>query len=315
MRGIVWAVAVIGVGTFAFGGCKPKVGGKCTSGQEVCTDKANGLACGSDNKFYSISCGGPDGCKSGSSGFTCDNSLASAGDGCETDDDVSCSTDKKAALECHNNKFEVGSTCKGPKGCVLDGDKISCDDDVADENDPCHFDDDYACTSDKQRVLRCKDKKMVAYNACRGPNGCVIKEEPVEHKIEFECDDTVAQVGDACDTEGNPACSVDKANLLQCKSGTFQQHRACAGCSYDSHSERFFCGGTAAGNHTGNHHTGHLAGGTAGGNLATSGSAHPATSGATAASAHAPAGSASHGTTPAASASHAPAAASASAHH
>lgn len=306
-RGIAWVTTCIGIATFALGGCKPKVGAKCNSGQEICVDKSNGLFCGSDNKFAAMSCGGPKGCEQGSQGFSCDNSLASAGDGCETDDDVSCSTDKKAALECHDNKFAVGSTCKGPKGCTLNDDKISCDNDTADVDDPCHFDDDYACTSDKQLVLRCLSKKMVAYNACRGPNGCVIKEEPLEHKIEFDCDDTFANVGDNCDTEGNPACSTDKKSLLKCTSGKFVAHKSCnSGCDYDTKRERFSCDG-AAGSHVG--HTAAAkaaaaAGGTAGGtqtstahpgaSAAAAGSAHPATSAAPATSAHAASSASAH---------------------
>ena len=322
-RGIAWVATCIGIATFALGGCKPKVGAKCNSGQEICVDKSNGLFCGSDNKFAAMSCGGPKGCEQGSQGFSCDNSLASAGDGCETNDDVSCSTDKKAALECHNNKFEVGSTCKGPKGCTLDDDKISCDNNTADVDDPCHFDDDYACASDKQTVLKCTANKMVAYNACRGPNGCVIKEEPLEHKIEFDCDDTFANAGDNCDTEGNPACSTDKKSLLKCTGGKFVAHKTCgSGCDYDTKRERFFCDGQA-GTHTA--HSTSKASGAAGGTAATAGSAgahlaataaiasaHPATSAtAPVASAHPAASTSAH---PATTTSAHPATTS-SAHH
>ncbi|MEO9233516.1 MAG: hypothetical protein ABI421_09300 [Polyangiaceae bacterium] len=253
MRGNRWVVAGVAVAALVLGGCKPKVGAKCNSGQEICTDKASGLFCGADNKFAAMSCGGPDGCKQSQQGFACDNSLATATDGCETNDDVACAADKKAALECHSNKFEVGSTCKGPKGCTIADDKISCDNDISDEGDACHFDDDYACTTDKQLVLRCKDKKMLAYNACRGPNGCVIKEEPVEHKIEFDCDDSVAQLGDSCDTESEEACTSDKKALLICKSAKFVAHKTCSGaqgCVYEPHGDRYFCDGAGAGTGT-----------------------------------------------------------------
>jgi hypothetical protein len=248
MRGNRWVVAGVAIAALVLGGCKPKVGAKCNSGQEICTDKSNGLFCGADNKFAAMSCGGPQGCQQSAQGFACDNSLATAADGCETNDDVACSVDKKAALECHTNTFAVGSTCKGPKGCTIADDKISCDNDISDEGDACHFDDDYACTTDKQLVLRCKDKKMLAYNACRGPNGCVIKEEPVEHKIEFDCDDSVAQIGDACDTESEEACTADKKSLLICKTAKFVAHKTCSGpqgCVYEPRGDRYFCDGAS----------------------------------------------------------------------
>jgi hypothetical protein len=250
MRGNRWVVAGVAIAALVLGGCKPKVGAKCNAGQEICTDKANGLFCGADSKFAAMSCGGPQGCQQSAQGFACDNSLATVGDGCETNDDVACSVDKKAALECHANTFAVGSTCKGPKGCTIADDKISCDNDISDEGDACHFDDDYACTTDKQLVLRCKDKKMVAYNACRGPNACVIKEEPVEHKIEFDCDDSVAQIGDACDTESEEACTADKKALLICKSAKFVAHKTCSGptgCNYEPRGDRYFCDGAGGG--------------------------------------------------------------------
>ncbi|HEX7664452.1 MAG TPA: hypothetical protein VF407_08080, partial [Polyangiaceae bacterium] len=290
-----WAVGAVVAATFAMGGCKPKVGAKCKSGQEQCTDKANGLFCGSDDKYAAMSCGGPKGCVQTGQDVNCDNSLASAGDGCETEDDVSCSTDKKAALECHGGKFDVGSTCKGPKGCTLDDDKISCDNNVADVNDACHFDDDYACWTDKQIVLRCESKKMIAYNACRGPNGCVVKEEPIEKKVVFDCDDTFANEGDACDNEGNPACSTDKKNLLKCTSGKFAVKKACGGakgCEYDTASERFFCDGSAAGNHTASQTKKAATGGTASGTTPAASASHAAASSSAPASATASASAA-----------------------
>ncbi|MEO8874355.1 MAG: hypothetical protein ABI461_02110 [Polyangiaceae bacterium] len=291
-------MACVAIAALELVGCKPKVGAKCNAGQEICTDKAGGLFCGADSKFAAMSCGGPAGCVQSAQGFACDNSLATTADGCETNDDVACAADKKAALECHDNKFTVGSTCKGPKGCTIADDKISCDNDTADENDPCHFDDDYACTTDKQLVLRCKDKKMLPYNACRGPNGCVIKEEPLEHKIEFDCDDSIAQIGDSCDTDTEEACSVDKKALLICKDAKFAAHKTCGGaqgCVFEAKQDRYFCDGASA-------KTGTIV-------------AHPGS----AASAATAAASARAGTAPSASAAHPAASASAhpaaSAHH
>ena len=38
-------------------------------------------------------------------------------------------------------------------------------------------------------------------------------------------------VGDICDEEGEPACAMDKKELLHCKAGKFTKVRACKRCT------------------------------------------------------------------------------------
>ncbi len=235
----------------ALAGCKPQVGGKCNANQVACADKTTGLFCGSDGKFATMSCAGPLGCTQNGTEVDCDNSVASNSDGCNTPGDVACATDHKAALECKDGKFSVGSTCKGPGGCKITGDKITCDNDTSDVGDACHFNGDYACTSDKSTVLRCDNNKMVALNSCRGPHACRIIELPQENKVEFACDDSLAQDGDPCDTNGEEACSMDKKSLFTCQSNKFANAKACSGpggCQYEEKGDRFACdsGGATA---------------------------------------------------------------------
>jgi hypothetical protein len=175
----------------------------------------------------------------------CDNSLATLSDGCAEKGDVACAVDKKAALECQDNKFVVGETCKGARGCeVKDGDKIRCDNDVSDADDPCHFVNDYACTPDKGMLLKCLDHKMTKLNSCRGHKGCRVFEIPEEKKIEFVCDDSVAMENDPCDEDNEHACSMDKKAIYVCKSNKFVSLKACPGpqgCSFDDKAEKFSC--------------------------------------------------------------------------
>ena len=145
--------------------------------------------------------------KAGAGAVTCDDTIAQLGDGCDEENEVACQVDKKAALECHKNVFTVGETCKGPKGCVVNGEKISCDNDIADTGDPCHFDGDYACSSDNKMAFKCTAKVMTPLNSCRGDKGCRVVELAAEHKVEFICDDSLAVIGDPCDEEGEHACS------------------------------------------------------------------------------------------------------------
>jgi hypothetical protein len=227
--------------------CNEKVGGKCVAGQAVCADKTSALTCGSDGKFAPMPCRGSHGCVKTGGTIQCDNSVAQDQDVCNEDNDVACSVDKKAALECHNGKFGVGETCKGIKGCEIKKDKIVCDNDISDPDDPCHFDNDYACTSDKLFVLKCIDHKMKKLNSCRGTKSCRIFELPEEKKVEFVCDDTVAQLNDPCDEEGEHACSMDKKSIFECKSAVFTMLKACngpKGCSFDAKGEKFECDAT-----------------------------------------------------------------------
>jgi hypothetical protein len=72
-------------------------------------------------------------------------------------------------------------------------------------------------------------------------------ELPEEKKTDFVCDDSLAQENDSCDTQGEEACSMDKTELLSCKSNHFSKDHACpGGCSFDDKGERFECALQAA---------------------------------------------------------------------
>jgi hypothetical protein len=230
-------------------GCKPKVGDSCSAGDQACLDPATGLFCGGDGKYTTMSCAGADGkgggCSGSGSTFACDNSISAIGDGCSQVGDVACTADRKAALECgKDNKFTVGETCKGPNGCVIKGDAITCDNDTSDLGDPCHFPGDYACTSDQGLVLRCDNHKMTALNTCRGPKHCRVFELPQEKKVQFDCDDSIANDGDACDTANEQACTADKKSMLVCKGNKFGSPTPCpgpAGCTHDEKADTYAC--------------------------------------------------------------------------
>jgi hypothetical protein len=239
------AFVTIGLLGIALVGCKPaKAGDKCVAGQATCVGTAGALTCGTDGKFRSMSCRGPKGCAVSGGTINCDDTIAQEKDGCDEDGEVACSTDKKAALECHGGSFGVGETCKGPHGCVVDGDKIKCDNDISDPDDPCHFIGDYACSSDKTLALKCVDHKMQKLNSCRGTKGCRVFELPAEKKVEFVCDDSVADLNDPCDEDGEHACSMDKKSLYVCKTSKFGLLKPCGGakgCAFDEKGEKFEC--------------------------------------------------------------------------
>src|SRR5262249_15342625 len=86
--------------------------------------------------------------------------------------------------------------------------------------------------------------KMTPLNSCRGPHGCRVLELPEEKKIEFVCDDALAQEGDPCDEESEHACSMDHKALYICRSAKFVSYKACPdtqGCNFDEKGEKFSC--------------------------------------------------------------------------
>jgi hypothetical protein len=202
------AFAGILLSALLFAGCKPKPGDKCSgSGLPSCSDPATALVC-ANGVVTALPCRGAKACTVSGSTVECDNSLANVNDACDQPNDVACAVDHKFALECQNGKFALAETCKGARGCVVDGDKISCDNDVADLGDPCQTEGDYACTADKLMALKCTAHKFEALNTCRGEE----------------------------------ACNMDKTALFTCKANHFAKDRPCpGGCSFDDKGERFLC--------------------------------------------------------------------------
>lgn len=223
--------------------CKPKPGDACTAGRMACIDQTTGVFCGKDGKFATMACSG--GCSVSGSTLTCNNDVAAEKDGCAVVDDAACTKDTRSALQCGaDNKFAVVETCKGPRGCSISGDKVSCDNDTSDVGDPCRMAGDYACTPDRGMALRCDDHKMAPLNTCRGPRACRVIELPQEKRVDFVCDDSLAQEGDACDTNGEEACSMDHKSIYVCQSNKFAASKTCSGaggCSYEERGDKYAC--------------------------------------------------------------------------
>lgn len=225
--------------------CKAKPGGKCGGASAACTDKANALFC-VDDTYAAIPCRGEKGCAQNGAVVDCDESIANEQDVCNAPDAIACTPDHKEALRCTNKRFVLDETCKGPTGCRIDAtQKITCDNDIADVNDPCHFIGDYACTTDRSLVMKCEANKMTPLNTCRGPKQCRIVSVAKQDRVEFLCDDSVAQDGDACDTNGEEACSMDKKGMFVCRGNKFGSLKACAGgCVYEEKTDHYTCNET-----------------------------------------------------------------------
>jgi hypothetical protein len=194
-------------------------------------------------KYAAMPCQGAQGCTSQGNTSLCDNSIAAAGDACDEDGDFACSADKKAALSCKESHFAVEETCKGARACALKTDGLYCDNDLSDPGDPCHAIGDYACTTDHKLALKCgASHSMAPLNTCKGAKGCRVFEKPEEKKVEFLCDDSVADLNDPCDENGEKACTMDRKGILECRSNKFATLDSCPrGCTFDEAAEKFEC--------------------------------------------------------------------------
>ena len=171
-------------------------------------------------------CRGPGGCSKLGTKVTCDDSLAEDADLCldvETENRA-CSTDRRRSLLCNGGTFKTVEMCRGAKGCQVHGDSVTCDDHIAQKDDPCPNAATFACSPDFKTRLVCKDGKMQFDRFCRGQSGC--------REFDQSCDESISEVGDPCGFSGMIGCSVDAKQELVCEGGRYVGRRPCkrGGC-------------------------------------------------------------------------------------
>jgi hypothetical protein len=154
--------------------CKNKAGDACKNAKEAsCLDGASALVC--YNKVWTkLGCRGAKGCQTEGAAVVCDESFASTGEFCDTEDNVTCSLDKHAQLRCERGQWRLDATCRGAEGCVAAGDTVKCDDTIAVLEDRCAKEGTHTCNVEHTGVLVCKGKAFVLAEACRAPS-CAIK--------------------------------------------------------------------------------------------------------------------------------------------
>ncbi len=216
-KGLYLACAILTVVLAACGG-KAKSGEKCKlEAKQVCEIKQAALVCQS-GKWTPVKCRGPKGCVAVQGEGDCDQAIAEAGEVCVIESDHACTPDQKAVVACRKGKWAREAACGGAKGCQRAAKDVSCDNSIASPDDPCLVDKDYACAPDRKSSLVCKGGKFEASTLCRGPKGCAVAPGAIQ------CDDTVAEVGDACEKKANEdhfACSLDAKSVLKCDAAKF----------------------------------------------------------------------------------------------
>jgi hypothetical protein len=148
------------------------------------------LRCDGAHMVVARACRGERGCYREAPGTTpmCDPGLAVAGDPCEATAGGRCGSDGKSLLECSpsSHTYVFQKPCLGPKGCFQDhafgggpfgAGYLGCDVSVGEIGGPCQFGPaprgvDLArlgfkvCSTDRQQVLTCDDRKLVPARRC-----------------------------------------------------------------------------------------------------------------------------------------------------
>ncbi len=203
---------------------KPKAGDTCkTEGKQICIDKASSVVC-VDSKWEALPCRGVTGCMTTAGDVSCSNESYNDGEVCDSaSDKFECTPDMKAMVKCEGKHWKLTDKCLGPLACVSSSSEVNCDDSVSEVGAPCFPEDDPACSVDGKQMLKCKSTKMATFLNCRGAHGCRKEGEKIN------CDDSLAQVGDACVDDDDPACSMDKKALMKCKSHKMVESKKCKG--------------------------------------------------------------------------------------
>lgn len=148
-----------------------------------------------------------------------------AGGSCNIEAKEVC-VDGQSALACHDGKWEA-MPCLGPDGCSKRDAQHTCDQSVAEAGDACNVADDHACTRDDKAMLKCVKGRWTVVQSCLGERACTMDKK--EERPVVTCDDSVANVGDACREEEDYACSPDKKAALVCRKSQFVQASLCKG--------------------------------------------------------------------------------------
>jgi hypothetical protein len=163
-----------------------RVGDGCAEEEDLaCTlDGKAELRCRANKFVVASTCRGPTGCFFvHNTKLHCDTDLADLPDPCEDNGDLACALDGRALYKCNGTQYSVESSCKGPNGCRIAGTSVRCDHHVADLDDACHRDGNFACSADAQAILVCRSGKFVTQKACKKECSFVVRGDTTE----FDC--------------------------------------------------------------------------------------------------------------------------------
>lgn len=137
----------------------------------ACTpDGTRALACAAGRFALWRACRGPEGCLVGDvRNIRCDTSLGQESDPCGQSGTYACSEDHKTMLVCDAGALSAATSCSGPAGCAVEREthKVSCDDSVAAEGEPCDEARRITCSMDHKSELVCSGGRYAKKRDCR----------------------------------------------------------------------------------------------------------------------------------------------------
>ncbi len=164
----------------------------------------------------------------------CENPFAKEGDVCIKGS--ACTEDGTAELACTAGKMVPFHPCRGRKQCISIKTSPNCDRSVGMVGEPCDANDPelaVACDPKGDIILVCKGGKLVPGPTCKGKFKCDVNSYGRDGRSHYQagCDQSLAELGDACLKEGGLACSGDLKSRLTCTAGVFALDKACKkGC-------------------------------------------------------------------------------------
>lgn len=167
-----------------------------------------------------------------------------AGAACHVPDRLVCAGGDRALL-CDSASWR-DVPCRGRRGCNQREGADECDDELALEGDPCPRNPavDYACSVDHTAALECRSGRFSLWRRCRGEAGCRLV---ADHRL--DCDTTLSEADDPCETQGTYSCSIDRTAMLQCNGRSFVAASSCRGpqgCRLDPDTHKVACADTVA---------------------------------------------------------------------
>jgi len=146
-----------------------------------------------------------------------------------------CAPDRMAVIQCQNGQWILLQQCPGSRGCgIAPNNMIQCDTSprmapnqpppqqpqAGGVGEPCAAEGGYGCTADRRGLTICRGGRTALASTCRGQRGCSVANA-------VDCDHSVANAGDPCESTKEIACSMDSKTLLRCNGAAYQFGEPC----------------------------------------------------------------------------------------
>ncbi|NUO50897.1 MAG: hypothetical protein HOV80_18750 [Polyangiaceae bacterium] len=159
--------------------------------------------------------------------------IAAMTPGCKPKEGGKCSGAQGACIDSDTAMLCVGGEwkkveCRGTIGCMKAGvpvgvGDVTCAHDKAEPDEACEKADEPTCSTDKKKMLVCKDNVWKTEMECSGVHGCVNNAKGVQ------CTGGIDSEGAECKEDDTYSCTPDKTKMLVCKDKKMVVASVCRG--------------------------------------------------------------------------------------